>query len=79
MIRVSLTLLVMIYMGLLVGIVCFIWFYSALKLRREERQAFRYRMRCGICGYVYEDRGEEVLSRCPSCDSLNERFNREAL
>jgi rubrerythrin len=36
-------------------------------------------MRCGICGFIYEDHGDEVLSRCPNCDRLNERFNREAL
>jgi hypothetical protein len=79
MIRVSLTLLIMVYMGLLVGLIGVVWFYSAVKVRREERLAFKYRVRCGICGFIYEDKGEEVLSRCPSCNSLNERFNREAL
>lgn len=79
MIRVSLALLVMIYLGILLGTVFFIWIFSAMKVRREERQAFRNRMRCGICGFIYEDKGEEVLSRCPSCSSLNERYNREAL
>lgn len=79
MISVSLSMAVLCYVGLLAGGVCTVWFYSAWKVRREERQAFRYRVRCGICGFLYEDRGEEVLSRCPSCGSLNERFNREAL
>ncbi len=79
MIRISLSLLILIYLMIFLVIVFGIWLYSAWRRRHEEWRMARYRMRCGICGYQYEDRGDEVLSRCPNCQSLNERFNREAL
>jgi hypothetical protein len=79
MIRISLSLLILIYLMTLLTVVFGIWLYSAWRRRRDEWRTARYRMRCGICGFIYEDHGDEVLSRCPNCDRLNERFNREAL
>jgi rubrerythrin len=31
--------------------------------------------RCSICTYVYVDAGENELSTCPRCSSINKRAN----
>jgi len=75
-IRVTLTALVAI-------ICCFpcggflLWIFGEWNRRRRERHALRYRLRCAICAFEFEDRTAALLPRCPRCGSLNERFRME--
>ena len=74
MIRISLAALAAIYLLLFLAAVFLVWLSSEWNRRRHEWKAFRYRLRCVICGLEFEDRSEALLPRCPRCGSLNERF-----
>lgn len=74
MIRVSLTALVTIYLLLFLAVVFLLWTVGEWNRRRRERQALRYRLRCVICAFEFEDRTDALLPRCPRCGTLNERF-----
>jgi hypothetical protein len=78
-IRVSLAALVTIYLLLFLAAVFLVWLSSEWNRRRRERNAFRYRLRCVICGLEFEDRTDALLPRCPRCGSLNERFKFERI
>ena len=79
MIRVTLAALVTIYLLLFLAAVFLLWLSSEWNRRRRERSAFRYRLRCVICGFEWEDRTADLLPRCPRCASLNERFKFERI
>ena len=74
MIRVSLSYLVLIYLVLMLGPVLLAWLVNGWRRQRRERAAFRHVLRCGMCGFEFEDKTHELLSRCPRCASLNERY-----
>ena len=74
MIRVSLTVLVFIYLAGMLGLIFAAWIVSELRRQRRERHAFRHVLRCGLCGCEFEDKSSDLLPRCPRCGSLNERF-----
>ena len=79
MIRVSLTRLVAIYLLLFLAAVFLLWIFGEWNRRRRERRALRYRLRCAICAFEFEDRTAVALPRCPRCGSLNERFKPEQI
>jgi DNA-directed RNA polymerase subunit RPC12/RpoP len=74
MIRVSLQFLIFIYLFVLLGAIFLLWLTFEARRRRREIQALRYRMRCTICAFDFEDRSSDLLPRCPHCGSLNERY-----
>src|ERR1700676_5357411 len=76
-IRVTLTALVAIYLLLFLAAVFLLWIFGEWNRRRRERRALRYRLRCAICAFEFEDRTAALLPRCPRCGSLNERFRME--
>src|SRR6267154_4183837 len=78
-IRVTLAALVTIYLLVFLAAVFLVWLSSEWNRRRRERKAFRYRLRCVICGFEFEDRTDALLPRCPRCGSLNERFKFERI
>jgi hypothetical protein len=78
-IRVSLALLVTIYLLLFLAAVFLLWIVGEWNRRRRERRALRYRLRCVICAFEFEDRTDALLPRCPRCGSLNERFKPEQI
>ena len=78
-IRVSLAALVTIYLLVFLAAVFLVWLSSEWNRRRRERKAFRFRLRCVICGFEFEDRTDALLPRCPRCGSLNERFKFERI
>lgn len=73
MIRVSLSLLVFIYLFGFLAPVFIAWLCFEMGRRRRERLAFRHRLRCAICAFEFEDQSTDPLPRCPRCGSLNER------
>jgi rubrerythrin len=79
MIRVDLAWLVLIYLGLMIGPVLFLWLLNEFRRQRRERAAFRYVLRCGMCGFEFEDRTDTLLPRCPRCASLTERYKISSL
>jgi rubrerythrin len=74
MIRVDLSVLVFICLGLAIGPVMFLWLFNEYRRQKRERAAFRYVLRCGMCGFEFEDRTDTLLPRCPRCASLTERY-----
>ena len=74
MIRVSLSYLILFYLVLLLGPIFCAWIFHEWRRQRRERAAFRHLLRCGLCGFEFEDKSETLLPRCPHCASLNERF-----
>ena len=78
-IRVSLAALVTIYLLVFLAAVFLLWIVGEWNRRRRERRALRYRLRCVICAFEFEDRTAALLPRCPRCGSLNERFKLEQI
>lgn len=73
MIRVSLTVLIFIYLAAFLTAVFALWIWVEWSRQRRERYAVRNRIRCALCAFEFEDPSEEPLPRCPRCGSLNER------
>ena len=73
MIRVSLTVLIFIYLALFLAAVFTLWIWFEWNRQHRERRAVRHRIRCSLCAFEFEDASEEPLPRCPRCASLNER------
>ena len=74
MIRVSLTVLIFIYLFIFFNAVFFSWLWNIWHRSRREKLALRHRLRCAICAFEFEDATDTLLPRCPRCGSLNERF-----
>jgi len=74
MIRVSLSTLALICLGLMLGPIFFSWLFTEWRRQRRERAAFRHILHCAMCGFEHEDRSRELLVRCPRCAALGERF-----
>ncbi|MEI9896043.1 MAG: hypothetical protein WDN28_19780 [Chthoniobacter sp.] len=74
MIPVSLSYLVLIYLSIMLGPIFLAWIIYECRRQRRERAAFRYVLRCGLCGFEFEDKSATLLPRCPRCGSLNERL-----
>ena len=74
MIPVSLSYLVLIYLSIMLGPILLAWIIYEWRRQRRERAAFRHVLRCGLCGFEFEDKTSSILPRCPRCGSLNERY-----
>ena len=74
MIRISLTMLIFVYLAGMLGLIFTAWLVSEWRRQRRERHAFRHVLRCSLCGCEFADQSADLLPRCPHCGSLNERF-----
>ena len=79
MIPVSLHYLVLIYLSIMLGPIFLAWVLYEWRRQRRERAAFRYVIRCTLCGFEFEDRSSTILPRCPRCGTLNERYRLSGL
>jgi len=71
----ALTIAITVFLVFIVGLV--LWAFLAEERRAGgrlnlPRLSGRLRVRCHICGEVYEDVPAGGLSRCPACGSFNE-------
>jgi len=73
MIPVSLRYLVLIYLAIMMGPIIVAWLLYEWRRQRREHEAFRYVIRCSLCGFEFEDKSSTLLPRCPRCGGLNER------
>ena len=73
MIRVSLSVLIFIYLAAFLAVVFTLWIGLEWSRQRRERRAVRHRIRCALCAFEFEDPSEAPLPRCPRCGNLNER------
>ncbi|HRX55819.1 MAG TPA: hypothetical protein P5016_14990 [Verrucomicrobiales bacterium] len=73
MIRVSLGILVIVYLTFLLGTLAVVWFVAEFLRIGRERQRRQHFVICGLCDHIYEDVSEERLPPCPRCGALNER------
>ena len=74
MIRVTLPVLVFIYLALLLATVFGAWLFYGWNRVRRERHAFRHILRCTRCGFEFEDKTDAPLVSCPRCGGMNERL-----
>ena len=74
MIRVTLSVLVLIYVALLLATVLGAWLFYGWTRHRREREAFQNILRCTRCGFEFEDKSPEALTACPHCGGMNERL-----
>ncbi len=74
MIHVSLSRLLFIYLFVFLAAIFLAWVLYAWAGSRREKSALRYRVRCVICAFDFEDRTNTTLPQCPRCGSLNERL-----
>ncbi len=79
MIRVSLTVIVFIYLFVFLGFISLVWFVDERRRRRLGRRALQFRLRCAICAFEFEDRSSSVLPNCPRCGRPNERVKLDPL
>lgn len=73
MIRVSLPVLVFIYLTGLLLSVFGAWLIHEWRRQRRERQAIRHVLRCTLCAFEFSDGTSLALPACPRCGHLNER------
>jgi hypothetical protein len=73
MIRVSLTMLVFVYLASFLALIFGNWIVWNIGRLRREREALRHRLRCALCSFEFQDPSDDLLPRCPRCGSLNER------
>ncbi len=73
MIRVTLTQIIVIYLCLILATILGIWWSLDFRRKRREKQARRHTVICSICGTIFEDKSDNPLSKCPECESMNER------
>ena len=73
MIRISLSLLVLIFLGLMLGPIFALWLLNEYRRSQRERAAFAHVLRCSACALEFEDRTDTELPPCPRCGKLNER------
>ncbi len=74
MIRVTLPVLVLLYVALLLATVLGAWIFYGWTRTRRERQAFQNILRCTRCGFEFEDKSAAPLAACPRCGGMNERL-----
>ena len=73
MFRVTLTHLILIYMAVLLGILCFVWVVGEIVRFRQDKKKRRAMVVCHICSHSFEDPSERELLTCPKCGRLIER------
>ena len=74
MIRVTLPVLVLLYVALLLATVLGAWIYYGWTRTRRERRAFHHILRCTRCGFEFQDKSDAALAACPRCGGMNERL-----
>ncbi len=74
MIRVTLPVLVFIYLALLLATVFGAWLFYGWARHRHEREAFKSILRCTRCGFEFEDKTDAPLAPCTRCGGMNERL-----
>lgn len=79
MIRVSLTVIVFLYLIVFLSTIAAVWLLDTRRRRRESRRALQFRLRCAICGFDFEDRSASPLPNCPRCGRPNERVSFDPL
>lgn len=78
MIRVSLSVLIVVYLGVFLAVIFSAWLRYEWVRKRRENRALRHRLQCAICALEFEDSTRTLLPRCPRCGSLNERYRLRA-
>ena len=73
MIRVSLAVLVFIYLFVFIMAVFAVWALEERRRQRRARIALQNRVHCSVCAYDFEDASLGALSVCPRCGTTNER------
>jgi len=73
MIQISLATLIVFYVVGLIALLLVIWVVVIWNRNRREKLSRKSIALCRICGFAFRPPDDQVVFRCPQCDSLNER------
>lgn len=76
MFKIDLAVGIALYIGLIFFVVVLVWMFSGTKknaLRNGSSNEKEFIWQCEICGYAYLDSKNFSISKCPRCDSYNDR------
>lgn len=76
MMRIDLLVGIVLYIGLILFIVSIVWVLGGRKqnvLKNSLSGKKEFIWQCEICGYAYVDSKNFSISKCPRCDSYNDR------
>lgn len=74
MLNITFSLLIALYLFPSLAVIAFFWVRSeARKKQRALPESSQYSYCCPICAFIYIDSSKGSYSRCPRCDSLNEK------
>lgn len=79
MIRLTLLQALTLYVIVFLAGIAAVWIFYVLQRWRHDRRRLRGRVTCRFCATVFEDPSPDVLTRCPACGSLNEKFKQERI
>jgi hypothetical protein len=74
MLNVPFSLLITLYLVPSLAVIVFFWVRA--EARKKEKvlpESSQFSYCCSICAFVYIDSSKGNYSRCPRCDSLNEK------
>jgi predicted RNA-binding Zn-ribbon protein involved in translation (DUF1610 family) len=73
MFQISMTTLICVYLAILSVTLMAIWLGVVAYRTRRERNSRKGISICRICGLAFRPPGDQLLFKCPQCESLNER------
>lgn len=76
MFKIDLGVGIALYIGMTFLIVAFAWIFGGTKEKILRGNSFgkkEFIWQCEICGYAYLDSKNFSISKCPRCNSYNER------
>lgn len=74
MIRITLFQALSIYVILFLAAIAAVWLFYVLRRHSQDRRRLRGRVVCRFCAAAFEDESADLLTRCPACGRLNEKF-----
>lgn len=73
MINLDFSLAIALYLGLVISMLIFWWFFSREKQTKEFTLEEKFIWFCSVCTYTYVNTKEETITVCPRCGSYNKK------
>ena len=79
MIKLDISVALFVYLFFTVVLVLALWIWFEKRSRFTDFETNRENVwQCSVCSYVYVDKKGEDFSRCPRCNSINQKGVRGA-
>lgn len=74
MIQLTSAMAFMIYLGLTLGMILFVWIYTHYKFKKKKILTFEKELFiCEFCHYAYVEEEANRLNKCPQCGLYNKK------